>query len=98
MNFVNGFSILIGKPSTLTAGLRMYKAIQTTLIAMLIIGVFVGRGFTMLRAGRDKIMRKSGQDEKRLKLLPVLEKMNSVFYKKGSFKRAKTRKYERGKV
>lgn len=76
----------------------MHKAIQTTLIAMLIIGVFVGRSFTFFKAGRDEIMGKDGQYEKRLRLIPVLEKMNSAYYKKGSFKRAKTRKYERGKV
>ena len=75
----------------------MNKAVVTVLIAVLIAGCFVERGWSMLRAGRDKI---TGKDvEKHFKRRPIPNKINSVHYNKGSlYRRVKPWKHEYGAV
>ena len=75
----------------------MNKAVRAALIAVLIIGVFARQGFSVLRAGRDKIMRKDGKYEKELKLIPIHEKIKQVLYKRFSLNHRKLTKNEQGK-
>ena len=75
----------------------MNKAVRAALITVLIIGVFAGQSFSVLRAGRDKIMRKDGKYEKELKLIPIREKIKQALYKRFSLNYRKLTKNEQGK-
>ena len=75
----------------------MNKAVRAALIAVLIIGVFSRQGFSVLRAGRDKIMRKDGKYEKELKLIPIHEKIKQALYKRFTLNHRKLTKNEQGK-
>ena len=75
----------------------MNKAARAALIALFIIDVFAGQGFSVLRAGRDKILRKDGRYEKQLKLIPIQEKIKQDLYKRFSFKRGQPTKNDQGK-
>ena len=77
----------------------MSKAIGLAVcIIVLISGVLIDRGSTVLRAGRDEIMTQKKNDERPWKMLPVYEKISKLHNIIGGYRHAKPWKYDQGIV
>ena len=77
----------------------MNKSFHTTLVAVLITGLLLGRACSYLRAGRDKIIMPRKDVKKQIERpKPAVHEhiKPAVYTRKASYRRAKPLEYEQG--